>query len=87
MTKKSHILHAIHVTDRTSHAPRLQSLLTEYGCYISTRLGLHETAPDYCSPNGLIVLELTDMSKAAELRDKINALDGIEIKEVIFDHH
>ena len=35
-----------------------QKILTECGCYIKTRLGLHEVNENLCAPGGLILLEV-----------------------------
>jgi hypothetical protein len=86
--EKTHILLAIHVTNRVKNASMLQALLSEYGCYIKTRLGLHEAGENYCSPNGIIILEfVSDEQKKDELVSKINAIVGVELKEIIFRHN
>ena len=56
-----HIVVGVHVTDRLEHVPQVQGLLSEYGCYIKTRLGLHEVGGNgmCCSKNGLLLLEMT----------------------------
>jgi hypothetical protein len=56
----SKVIMGIQILRRSKVAPSVQSLLTEYGCYIRTRLGLHEAASDDCSNKGLILLELID---------------------------
>lgn len=84
---EQHIIMGVHITDRTKHVGRVQSLLTEYGCYIKTRLGLHEASKKVCSPNGLIVLELIDDAvMAEEFAGKLSALEGVEVQKMIFDH-
>ncbi len=70
---------AILVDKREKAAIEVQKLLTEYGCYIKTRLGLHEGVPQFCSETGLIILELVDdESKHKELCEKLNAVDGVK---------
>jgi len=72
---------AILVDKREQAAVEVQKLLTEFGCYIKTRLGLHEGAGQYCSPVGLIILELVDdEAKHEELCQKLNAIDGVQAK-------
>ena len=58
MNKVRHIVIGIHISDRVHHVPGVQNLLTEYGCSIKTRIGLHTVSETYCSPNGLILLEM-----------------------------
>lgn len=49
---------AIVVEHRNNNAPKLQEILTKYGCIIKTRLGLHESSKGQCQERGLIILEL-----------------------------
>ncbi|ANQ53454.1 hypothetical protein BG95_02880 [Thermosipho sp. 1063] len=70
---------AILIDNREKSATKVQELLTEYGCYIKTRLGLHEGVPQYCSNSGLIILELVDdESKHDELKEKLNQIPGVK---------
>lgn len=86
MAKEDHIIYGVHITDRLHHASQVQDVLTEYGCNIKTRLGLHE-CQTVCSPNGLLILEMAgDQDRCRELRDKLNAVEGVEVKEMVFDH-
>ncbi len=87
MNKDNHIIMGIHVTDRVKKTPRIQELFAKYGCYIKTRLGLHEASDEFCSPNGLILLEMLDVpAKAKELQKKLNAIKGIDTKIMTFRH-
>lgn len=87
MPMRNHIILGVHVTGRVQHVDAVQHLLTEYGCSIKTRLGLHEADRDFCSPNGLILLEmLDDPPKAQALADRLNAIEGVEVKMMVFDH-
>ncbi|MFA6175656.1 MAG: hypothetical protein WC765_03640 [Phycisphaerae bacterium] len=36
--KDNHIILGVHITDRIKHVSSVQKALTEYGCYIKTRL-------------------------------------------------
>ena len=53
-----HLIFGVHLTDRATQVPQMQALLTQYGCNIKTRLGLHDVADNACSPRGLILLEM-----------------------------
>jgi hypothetical protein len=86
MDQDKHLILAIHVADRTQHVPEMQKHLTDYGCYIKTRLGLHEVSENYCSPNGIIILEMLDENKSTELKDTLNGIDGLEAKLIQFEH-
>ncbi len=87
MRLSQHIILGVHITDRIGHVDSVQHLLTEYGCSIRTRLGLHEADKGFCSPNGLLLLEMTDDdAKATELMDKLNTIEGVEAQKMTFDH-
>ncbi len=85
--KEKHIILGVHITDRITHAHSVQELLTQYGCNIKTRIGLHEVDGKVCSRNGLLLLELVgETAKCRQLKNKLNALEGIEVQQMIFDH-
>lgn len=87
MPLKLHIILGVHITDRLHHVSAVQHLLTEYGCSIRTRLGLHEADKGFCSPNGLLLLEMNDdLQDADALAAKLNAIEGVEVKKMVFDH-
>ncbi len=87
MPLKKHVILGVHITDRIHHVSDVQHLLTEYGCSIRTRLGLHEADQGFCSPNGLLLLEMTDDENTADqLAQKLNAIEGVEAKKLTFDH-
>lgn len=70
------------VNNRRQNVPRLQEVLTESGCIIKARLGLHE-AGDVCSENGLIILHLTgSKEEIANLEECLNKLEGIKAKNI-----
>lgn len=73
---------AIKIMPRGKAAPKVQSILTEYGCIIKTRLGLHEATDDSCSQTGLILLNLIgdDKEQINSLHDDLNDIDGVVAK-------
>lgn len=86
MTEKHKIL-GIHITDRVQHASRIQNVLTEFGYGIRTRLGLHETADRFSSPNGLLILEFVGSDEDQEkMLNQLDDIEGIEVQTMIFDH-
>ena len=87
MALSKHIVLGVHITDRADHVDPVQHLFTEYGCSIRTRLGLHDTDESFCSPNGLILLEMVDEGGASEeLAEKLNKIEGVEVQQMVFDH-
>lgn len=67
---------------RRDTADSIQKILTEFGCIIQTRLGLHE-AGNSCSDQGLIVLQLVDNAdEIKKLEEALNKLDGVTFKSI-----
>jgi metal-responsive CopG/Arc/MetJ family transcriptional regulator len=70
------------LNNRVKNAVKLQDVLTESGCIIKTRLGLHE-AGDACSNEGLIILQLAGSEEEIQaLEKKLNSVDGVKAKNV-----
>jgi hypothetical protein len=85
--KPRHVIFGVHLDDRVKEAPDVQKVFTEFGCYIRTRIGLHHVDEDVCSPRGLILLEMFgDEEKCAEMKQRLQAMKGLEIQEMVFDH-
>jgi hypothetical protein len=81
MMSKENIM-VIKTFKRKSNADSLQKILTEFGCIIKTRLGLHE-AGNVCSEEGLIILQLVgDSGETEKLEQALNGLNGISFKSV-----
>lgn len=87
MSIEKHQFIGLHVTDRTHHISEIQKILTEYGCSIKTRLGLHDCSENFCSPNGILILEISDTEeKFSTLVAALNGVEGVEAKTMVFDH-
>jgi hypothetical protein len=87
MKKEDHVILGIHVTDRLQHAGEVQKVFTEYGCNIKTRLGLHEVADNYCAGEGVVLLEIIGGSEIRKsMVDKLQRIQGIDVKEMVFGH-
>lgn len=72
----------IRASKRRDNVDSLQKVLTEYGCIIKTRLGLHE-AGSVCSDEGLIILQLTGEAEETEKFERsLKELDGIVFQAV-----
>lgn len=73
---------AIRTENRRGNADAIQKVLTEHGCNIKMRLGLHETG-DFCSDEGLILLELADHSgEIGDLKEALVAIGGIKVNSM-----
>jgi hypothetical protein len=70
--------------NREESATRMQQMLTDFGCYIKVRLGLHDVPADVCSPSGLLVLEVVaEEAEIQELVDRLNVLPLVTAQLVI----
>ncbi len=73
----------ISVDKRRFQIPSVQNILTEHGCIIKTRLGIHDGVLDKCSDHGLLILELVGSAKEkAHLNRKLKSLLGVKVKTV-----
>lgn len=81
----SKVILGVMLKQRIETATKFQELLSEYGCYISARIGLHVAGEDSCSPSGLVLLEIISgqEDKAKELEDKLKNLD-VAIQKMVF---
>lgn len=81
-TAKKTIL-GVHVAQRTKHTAKVQKILSDYGCSIRTRIGLHDAGDGFCSPNGLILLEV--VNKAGKLAAALAKVPGVSVKKMVFE--
>jgi len=83
--KKEIWILGLYISDRMNESQQVQSILTKFGCSVKTRLGLHEVTDEYCSPAGIMILELTgEISECQKLENELLRLEGIQVKKMIF---
>lgn len=75
----------IRIRERSKKAPTVQSVLTEFGCVIKTRLGLHETNDNVCSESGILILQLCGDEGYKGLEKALNEIEGVKAKLVELD--
>lgn len=76
----------IKLQERMKSATKVQELLSKYGCEISTRIGLHVTSSESCSPHGLIVLEFIDDADDAvkEFENELAKIEDLVVQKMVF---
>lgn len=85
MTNCSTIV-AILQENRVETAPKVQDILTEFGCFIRVRLGLHDAAIDKCTNTGLILLQLCGEDiPVNDLEKKLSAIPNVKVKTMSLD--
>ena len=70
--------------NRVNTAVEFQKILSKYGCSIKTRIGLHSLQGNFCSPDGIILLEIIDDKILSALESELLKLDDIQIQHMIF---
>ena len=82
---KEIVILGIHITDRVKEVALVQKVLTNFGCSIKTRLGLHDVEEENSSSDGVIILELTgDNNEFMKLENALNAIEGIKVQKMTF---
>jgi ACT domain-containing protein len=83
-----HIILGIHVSDRLKNAAEVQKVFTEYGCNIKTRIGLHDTDENVCSPSGVVLIEFFGRDdEASAMMARLNEVEGVQVQKMVFGHH
>ncbi len=73
---------AVLVNHRLKNSTEIQKVLTEFGCIIKVRLGLHETG-DFCSDEGLIILQLSgNKEEILGFESKLNSIEGVKAQVI-----
>ena len=76
----------LRVSHRVSNSVKLQQALTEYGCNIKMRVGLHETSEEFCSDDGVIMLQACgDKETINKMVEAFNAVEGVTAKMMELD--
>lgn len=75
---------AIKMVNRQKSAVKVQNILTENGCLIKVRLGLHDIGSNVCSPAGLILLEVhPEDSQVDAMLTALNSIEEVTAKDLI----
>ena len=75
----------IKLNNRAETSRQMQEIITDYGCIIRTRIGLHDVDCGQCSTNGIILLEVINDELLPKLQKELCAIDEIEIQQMVFE--
>ncbi|NLX77446.1 MAG: hypothetical protein GXZ01_08800 [Clostridiaceae bacterium] len=76
--KSCYYIIGVRLDNRVDNAVKFQEVLTENGCKIKARLGLHEVSEDACSRDGIIILQPYGSKEDVEsLVNELNSLEGV----------
>ncbi len=79
------IIVGVQVSNRLVNIMDVQKILTEYGCNIKTRLGLHEVTESDCSTVGLLILETYgNEADIRKMESKLKKIKGLTVKKMVF---
>lgn len=71
------------LNNRKQTAITFQKILTDWGCMVKTRLGIHDGVLNKCSNSGLVILDIVGQKKKLnEMTRKLNLVKGIKAKLV-----
>lgn len=77
---------AILQENRVETATKVQEILTQNGCNIRFRLGLHDAGLETCSNSGLILLQICGEQKEAEkLLHELQTVPHVKAKLMSLD--
>jgi hypothetical protein len=79
-----HTIFGVHITKRVENVPAVQSVLSNYGCNIRTRLGLHDADSTSCSPSGLLLVDAFG-PEVEEFYEELRGLQGVDVQRMDFD--
>ncbi|HWR42214.1 hypothetical protein [Sporomusa sp.] len=77
---------AITQDNRVETASEVQDILTNYGCHIRVRLGLHDAHVDKCTNTGIILLQMcADKKVISEFEQELNRVPNVKTKYMTLD--
>lgn len=75
----------IKLNNRAQTSRQMQDILTNYGCIIRTRIGLHDVDCGRCSTNGIILLEVINDELLPKLQKELCSIEEVEIQQMVFE--
>jgi len=76
----------VFLSNRVETAVKFQQILTENGCIIKTRLGLHEGTEQECKNYGLIFIELMGtVDENKKLAIQLKTIANLKVEHVVME--
>ena len=75
----------IKLNNRIENSAQMQDILSEFGCVIKTRIGLHDVCNNTCKETGIILLEIINAQSVPPLQKALCSVDGIELQQMVFE--
>lgn len=71
------------VGNRATSVVKVQKILTDMGCFIKTRLGIHDVSPETCTNTGLIILDLVgDETHKRDVVERLEKVPNVRVKYI-----
>jgi len=75
----------IKLNEREILSNKFQEIISAYGCYIKTRIGLHDVDNEMCSTTGIIILQMPDKKEIIkDMIKELNSIKYIQIEKIHF---
>lgn len=75
------------LNNRQNQALKFQEIITNHGCQIKTRIGLHHADENKCPVGGVILLDLIGADEEINaLENDIKSLPGVQVQRMEFIH-
>lgn len=75
----------IKLSNRIENSTQMQEILSDFGCVIKTRIGLHEVFNNTCKETGIILLEIINAQSVPLLQKALCSIEGIELQQMVFE--
>lgn len=75
----------VRLNDRVHDSVIFQKIISEFGCDINTRIGLHRVHNDACPRTGVILMEIIHNEKAVDIEKALLQIENIEIQRMVFE--
>ena len=73
------VILGIKLPNRISTSPIFQDIISKYGCFIKTRIGLHSNCSTSCSNYGIIILEIVEDSNITDLKKALLRIEDVTL--------
>ena len=81
------VILGVKLNQRQISSLNFQKIITEYGCNIKTRVGIHNVLDGKCSTAGVILLDLIGTDEEVKaIEDAIKKIPEVEVQKMIFNH-
>ena len=81
------VILGIKLSQRQISSLSFQKIVSEYGCNIKTRVGIHNVLDGKCSSTGVILLDLIGSdTEIKAIEDAIKKIPEVEVQKMIFNH-